>query len=117
MSDEGRYQSGWPHADGEPVWLSEWVRALDEIEMDLREAETMLVEAHAGPRLEVAWRPPVLNGAIPGSLLERALSLQRRQLEVSEALAHQLVNPRGQMKLARRFRGTEHRPVYLDSNF
>ena len=88
-----------------PAWHSAWHHALDELEIDLVRAETLLrsadlVDVTAAP--STGWTPPTTLGPLPAGLLRRAQSLHERQLQVSARIAEALAHNRVQSAVAAR---------------
>jgi hypothetical protein len=99
--------------DGESAdWQRAWVRALDDVELGVQEAERLLGS------LSGAWAPPTGLGPLPESLEERARIVLARQLEVAERLAAAAVLSRQQLAFARRADVTAPaRPLFVDAAF
>jgi hypothetical protein len=76
-------------------WDRAWVRALDDLELDVAAAERLLGQVHAGvdaprPDLSGRWTPPSGLGPLPASLRERATALLHRQIEAARAVTVEL---------------------------
>jgi len=99
-------------------WRDAWTRALDELEMDVEAAETLLADDHRAremPRPD-PWRPPEGIGPLPLDLRPRADSILTRQLATAEAMALALTATRQQVAFASRVEtgDTPARPSYVD---
>ena len=99
-------------------WRAEWTAALDELEMDVLEVETMLADERrlAETPPSDLWRPPTELGALPLELRPRADEILTRQLAAAEEIARRLTANRQQMAVTSRIETGEavKRPVYLD---
>jgi hypothetical protein len=109
-----------------PGWRDAWVRALDEAELGVAEAERLLAAVHAGASpdaapdarssLTGAWAPPTGLGPLPETLEERARIVLARQLAVAERLAAAAVQSRQQLAFARGADVTAPtRPLFVDA--
>lgn len=105
-------------------WQDAWVRALEEVELGVEEAERLLASLHPDslaaehPSLTGAWAPPTGLGPLPESLEERARIVLVRQLQVAERLAAAAVHSRQQLAFARRADVTAPaRPLFVDAAF
>jgi hypothetical protein len=72
-------------------WTAAWVEALDRLELDVEEAEQLLVTssvsiAEATIAGEQRWVAPTTYGPLPESLYERAVQVNSRQLEVARKI-------------------------------
>lgn len=95
------------------AWDVEWSRALDEMELAVREAEELLADAHRPP--PAPWSPPVGLGPLPASLEERARTILERQLTVAQAVSAAMVRGRRHRRaLATLTPAPVHPPVYVD---
>ena len=98
-------------------WRSEWVDALDALELDVARTEEMLAEEHrlAEP-LPDPWRPPPTIGPLPLDLRPRADAILSRQLAATARIAGRLASNRQQSAVVSRMETGEtvKRPLYLD---
>ena len=101
-----------------PDWRTAWTHALDELELDVTAAETLLAEEHRGRDLPTAdpWSPPEGLGPLPIDLRPRADGILARQLAAAVAMAASIGATRRQAALAARLEtGRDNgRPAYLD---
>jgi hypothetical protein len=99
-------------------WRTAWTSALDALEMDVAEAEAILVESHRAADVPPAdpWQPPPNMGPLPLDLRPRADAILARQLAAAEAIAQRLTTNRQQSAVASRIETGEavSRPAYLD---
>lgn len=102
-------------------WTAAWVEALDRLEIDVDEAELLLVTgsvtaAEATVATEQRWVAPTGFGPIPESLHERAVRVNARQLEVARRIGLALGATRRESELAHRLsRGAQQAaPLYVD---
>jgi len=99
-------------------WREAWTAALDELELDVVAAETMLVDGHRMAETPPAdpWRPPQELGALPLELRPRADEILTRQLATAEEIARRLTATRQQLAATARIETGERvkQPVYLD---
>jgi hypothetical protein len=101
--------------DSSPGWDAAWVRALDELELAVGDAELMLTDAHAPVDHAPAWRPPTGLPPLPASLEARARAVLGRQLAVAEALSAAAVRSRRQLRIHEQMVPfAPHPPVYVD---
>jgi hypothetical protein len=107
-----------------PDWQDAWVRALDDAELDVADAEQLLAAVHAGGSADAgaaltgAWAPPTCLGPLPETLEERARIVLARQLAVAERLAAAAVQSRQQLAFARGADVTApSRPLFVDAAF
>jgi hypothetical protein len=96
-----------------------WETALDRLELDVLLAERMLADpGRPRPATLEPWDEPTLSGPIPGDLVDRALALRERQLQVEAELARAVGTVGQQHRFADRVdRATGRstgRAVYLD---
>lgn len=129
-------------AQGGPADLgftAAWVRALDELELEVDRAEALLSAEHAraaGPagaagraaraaRADRAqadgsadamapWVPPQLRTPLPDTLRERAERLLERQLVVTGRLAAAMTSSRRHLDVVERLVPSDPRPMYVD---
>jgi hypothetical protein len=103
----------------EQHWHTAWDAALQAVELDVEEAERLLVRMHAGEEPEVAplgdWIAPALLGPMPVEFADRARALLRRQSDVTELLAEAMVSARSQTRGLSKFDAPERRPVFVDT--
>lgn len=117
-----------PAADGpvanRPVvaWQAAWTAALDELELDLVHAETLLARDHS-VRDAIAeevlhgltWTPPADLPPLPLELAQRAYAVLERQTAVAASLAVAMTVNRRQAMLTTRMSGeVAARPTFLD---
>jgi hypothetical protein len=99
-------------------WRDAWTAALDELEMDVAEVETMLADARrlAETPQSNMWQPPTDLGALPLELKPRADEILTRQLAAAEEIARRLTATRAQQVMTSRIETGEasKRPLYLD---
>ena len=99
-------------------WRDAWTAALDDLELDVAEVETMLADEHRHAETPPAdlWRPPTELGALPLELKPRADEILTRQLRVAEEIARRLTANRQQMAMTSRIETGEavKRPLYVD---
>jgi hypothetical protein len=99
-------------------WDGAWSAALDELELDVLEIETMLADERRRVDTPPAnlWKPPVELGALPLELKPRADEILSRQLRAAEEIARRLTATRQQMAATARIETGESvkRPVYVD---
>jgi len=103
-----------------PDWRAAWTAALDELEADVVQVETLLGDDHRLRDLAAAdpWAPPDGLGALPLDLRPRADAILARQIAAAQAISRALVATRRQADLAARVetgaRSDHPRPVYVD---
>lgn len=95
-----------------------WETALDRLELDVMLAERTLADPSRDRQIAEPWDEPTLAGPIPADLVERALEIRDRQLQVEAELVRAVGAARCQHRFADRVdratgRGTG-RAVYLD---
>ncbi|GIE97862.1 hypothetical protein [Paractinoplanes rishiriensis] len=99
-------------------WNGAWAAALDELELDVAQIETMLADEHRHAETPPAslWKPPTELGALPLELRPRADEILTRQLRAAEELGRRLTANRQQMAMTARMETGEanKRPVYVD---
>ncbi len=94
-----------------------WVRALDELELDVAKAEEVLRSGDVGLPDVAPWTAPRLPGSLPLDLRPRAEALLERQLRTAEALSGALHAAGRQRVVAERFgSGTQARAMYIDQS-
>lgn len=113
-------------------WTVAWTRALEDLELDVAAAESLLVAARHGREVPVvhgpdlvavaepgarpAWRPPSGLGPLPASLQSRAQALLERQLDVARRTAEAALLSRRHSQAAEAMRARPPAvPVYLDT--
>ena len=92
-----------------------WETALDRLELDVLRAEQMVANP-ARYDLE-PWDEPLVDGPLPGDLVDRALDLRARQQGVQRRLVEALQTLSRQSAFTERVdRATArtNRPVYVD---
>lgn len=92
-------------------WRDAWVAALDELEIDVAQAEAMLEHDHSRPT-EIdfgLWTPPPVDGPMPEDLVPQAVALFDRQQRVASRLARAAVQTRQQAEVAARMADDGHR--------
>jgi hypothetical protein len=100
-------------------WLAAWSAALDELEMDVEEAEAVLTGDHMlrETPLRDAWRPPAGLGPLPLDLRPRADAILARQLATAENITRALATNRRQAAVTARIETggqAAARPSYID---
>jgi hypothetical protein len=99
-------------------WHGAWSAALDELELDVVQVETMLADErrHAETPPADLWRPPTELGALPLELKPRADEILTRQLKAAQEIAKRLTSNRRQFAVTTRIETGEavKRPVYVD---
>ena len=99
-------------------WRGAWAAALDELELDVVQIETMLADERRYAETPPAdpWRPPPGLGALPLELKPRADEILTRQLRAAEEIARRLTASRQQIAMTSRIETGEavKRPVYVD---
>ncbi|GCE78295.1 hypothetical protein [Cellulomonas biazotea] len=104
---------------GPAAFHDAWVRALDDLEVDVAAAEELLRTAHLAPVAEVAraavWQPPSALGPLPASLQVRGQALLDRQVDVARRTAQALVRSRRHLAATEALRPpSPDLPVYVD---
>jgi hypothetical protein len=107
------------------AWHQAWCVALDDLELDVTEAEHLLEARRGTPapaqlRLVGGWQPPAVDGPLPGDLRMRAQAILARQLRVAEDLVKVIAVGHRELQVARRMdSGARDRsqPVFLDRKF
>jgi hypothetical protein len=94
----------------------EWPDVLDELEVQVLEAEHTLArdraeEIAAWGRRATDWIPPSMLGSLPLELRERAARLLQHQLAVAERLVERIIQSQRQRDLAARMSHAPSRPV------
>jgi hypothetical protein len=94
----------------------EWPEVLDELEIQVQEAEHTLARARAEEiaawgRRATDWIPPSMLGPLPLELRERAARLLQHQLAVAERLVERITQSQRQRDLAARMSHAPSRPV------
>jgi hypothetical protein len=99
-------------------WHGAWSAALDELELDVVQVETMLADErrHAETPPADLWRPPTELGALPLELKPRADEILSRQLKAAPEIAKRLTSNRRHFAVTARIETGEavKRPVYVD---
>jgi hypothetical protein len=100
-------------------WLAAWEAALDELEMDVADAEALLTGDHMLRDTPVsnAWNPPAGLGPLPLDLRPRADAILARQLAAAEGITRALATNRRQAAVTARIETggqTAARPAYID---
>jgi hypothetical protein len=99
-------------------WRDAWTAALDDLELDVTEIETMLADERRYAETPPAdlWKPPTELGALPLELRPRADEILTRQLKAAEEIARRLTAGRQQIAMTARIETGESvkRPVYVD---
>ena len=99
-------------------WRGAWIAALDALELDVTQVETMLADErrHAETPPADIWRAPTELGALPLELKPRADEILTRQLRVAEEIARRLTTNRQQWAMTGRIETGEmvKRPLYVD---
>jgi hypothetical protein len=96
-----------------------WVRALDALEADVTQVESLLAEEHRLRDVPVveAWTPPQELGPLPLDLASRADAILNRQLRAARAVVQALVSNRRHATVAARIEAGSAgapRPSYVD---
>jgi len=95
-----------------------WETALDRLELDVMLAERTLADPSRDRQIDEPWDEPTLAGPIPPDLVDRALEIRERQLQVEAELVRAVGAARNQHRFADRVdRATGRGPgraVYLD---
>ena len=104
-----------PAADGDGT-ARQWPEVLDELEIQVLEAEHVLARARADEiaawgRRATDWIPPALRDSLPLELRERAARLLQHQLAVAERLVERITQSQRQRDLAARMSHAPSRPV------
>ena len=99
-------------------WRGAWTAALDDLELDVTEIETMLADERRYAETPPAdlWKPPTELGALPLELRPRADEILTRQLQAAEEIARRITAGRRQIAVTSRIETGEavKRPVYVD---
>ena len=99
-------------------WRGAWTAALDDLELDVTEIETMLADERRYAETPPAdlWKPPTELGALPLELRPRADEILTRQLKAAEEIARRITAGRRQIAVTSRIETCEavKRPVYDD---
>jgi hypothetical protein len=99
-------------------WRGAWTAALDELELDVVQVETMLADErrHAETPPADPWQPPAGLGALPLELKPRADEILTRQLRAAEEIGRRLTANRQQIAMTSRIETGEavKRPLYVD---
>lgn len=99
-------------------WRGAWAAALDELELDVVQIETMLADERRYAETPPAdlWRPPTELGALPLELKPRADEILTRQLKAAQEIARRLTANRQQTAMTSRIETGEavKRPLYVD---
>ncbi|WP_380262459.1 hypothetical protein [Kineococcus sp. GCM10028916] len=110
-----------PEASREASWRDAWVGALDAVELDVDATERLIeklnhddAEIDDLPLRGRDWVVPRLPVPLPAELADRARLLAQRQLDVSERLAHALVQTRAQLRAMTKLDRPEPPPVFVD---
>jgi hypothetical protein len=107
------------------AWDAAWTEALEALEIDVTEAESLLAVSRATTEHPLApvtggWQPPALEGPAPGNLRARMEAILARQLRVSEELARGMAVTRQELRLVQRMdSGVQDRsvPAFVDTKF
>jgi hypothetical protein len=98
-----------------------WPGLLDDLEVQVLEAENVLARARADEiaawgRRSTDWVPPSSLGPVPEDLRERAARLLQHQLAVAELLVERITQSQRQRDVAARMSYGPSRPVaaYID---
>jgi hypothetical protein len=104
------------------TWDAAWAAALDRMELDAAQVETMLVRLHAEadhvPDLPVLWSPPERLGPLPASLAVRAQAVLERHQRMATALTSAMVENARQRRATAALNDVTARraePVYVDT--
>lgn len=103
-------------------WDTAWSAALDRMELDAVEVETMLARLHAEadhvPDLPLPWTPPQRLGPLPASLAVRAQAVLERHQRMAEDLTRAMVENQRQRRAGAALRevtANAAAPVYVDT--
>jgi hypothetical protein len=107
------------------AWDAAWTEALEALEIDVTEAESLLAVSRATAEQPLSsaaggWLPPALEGPAPGNLRARMEAILARQLRVSEELARGMAVTRQELRLVQRMdSGVVDRsvPAFVDTKF
>jgi hypothetical protein len=107
------------------AWDVAWAEALEALEIDVTEAESLLAVSRAGAEHPLApsaggWVAPSLEGPAPGNLRARMEAILARQLRVSEELARGMAVTRKEVRLAQRMDSASldrNVPAFVDTKF
>ena len=96
-----------------------WVRALDGLEADVVQVESVLADEHRLRDLPVVeeWTPPQELGPLPLDLASRAEAILDRQVRAARAVVQALVNNRRHATVAARIEAGSQgapRPSFVD---
>ena len=100
-------------------WQQAWVAALDVLEADVTEVESMLSADHRQRDTPIAnaWQPPVGLGPLPLDLRPRADAILNRQFAAASAVTRAITINRKQAAVAARIEAGQQgapRPAYVD---
>jgi hypothetical protein len=98
----------------EEVWRTQWLDALDRLEVDVERAEQMLRAHDPAPMPE--WQPPVVHISLPEDLVPRARLILERQLAVANDITRAITTNQQQRALTSKISANipADIPVYLD---
>jgi hypothetical protein len=103
-------------------WDAAWSAALDRVELDAAEVETMLVrlraEAAHVPEPPRPWAPPERLGPLPASLATRAQAVLERHHRLAGELTRAMTENRRQRQASAALSQVTARaavPVYIDT--
>jgi hypothetical protein len=102
--------------DPDGVTARQWPEVLDELELQVLEAEHVLARSRADEiaawgRRATDWIPPSSINPLPLELRERAARLLQHQLAVAERLVERILHSQRQRDLAARMSYGPARPV------
>jgi hypothetical protein len=108
-----------PEKQGAGNWQQAWTAALDVLEADVTEVESMLTAEHRQRDTPItnAWRPPVGLGPLPLDLRPRADAILNRQIVAATAVTRAIAMNRKQATVAARIEAGQQgapRPAYVD---
>ncbi|NHC16018.1 hypothetical protein [Motilibacter deserti] len=115
MTEERHLQAVEAAAQGAD-WSAAWVDALNELELQVDQAEALLRSESPELPAPVAWVPPALP-PIPPDLVERARLVHARQLDLAARMTRRMGDLGRQATLAGRIEtgaAGRARPVLLD---
>jgi hypothetical protein len=103
-------------AEDSDATARQWPEVLDELEVQVLEAEHVLARSRAEEiaawgRRATDWIPPSMVNPLPLELRERAARLLQHQLAVAERLVERIIQSQRQRDVAARMSHAPSRPV------